>query len=66
MSLEIFILMNFGKKVDAPLCSFHLALIATSNKKKIGSSGLEIATNTVAFATKVFPFATKISGEVTN
>jgi len=28
------------------------------------AAGLEIATNTVAFATKFFPFATKISGEV--
>ena len=30
------------------------------------SQGLEIATNTVAFATKFLPFATKISGEVAN
>ena len=29
-------------------------------------SGLEIATNTVAFATDCFPFGTKISGEVAN
>ena len=29
-------------------------------------SGLEIATNTVAFATEFLPFATKISGEVVN
>ena len=29
-------------------------------------SGLEIATNTVAFATQFFPFATKIYGEVAN
>ena len=29
-------------------------------------TGLEIATNTVAFATKFLPFATKISGEVAN
>ena len=28
--------------------------------------GFEIATSTVAFATKFFPFATKISGEVPN
>ena len=27
---------------------------------------LEIATNTVAFATEFFPFVTKISGEVAN
>ena len=31
-----------------------------------GISGLEIATNTVAFATESFPFPTKISGEVAN
>ena len=29
-------------------------------------TGLEIATNTVAFATKFFALATKISGEVAN
>ena len=29
-------------------------------------SGLEIATNTVAFATEIFFFATKISGKVAN
>ena len=29
-------------------------------------TGLEIATNTVAFATQFFPLATKISGEVVN
>ena len=32
----------------------------------IYSTGLEIATNAVAFATKFVPFATKISREVTN
>ena len=31
-----------------------------------GGTGLEIATNTVAFATEFYPFATKISGEVAN
>ena len=31
-----------------------------------GVAGLEIVTNTVAFATEFFPFATKISGEVAN
>ena len=30
------------------------------------SAGLEIVTNTVAFATEFFPFSTKISGEVAN
>ena len=40
-----------------------------SNKHETSNiikAGLEIPTNTVAFATKVFPFATKISGEVAN
>ena len=32
----------------------------------VAYTGLEIATNTVAFATEIFPFATKISGEVAN
>ena len=34
--------------------------------KELIETGLDIATNTVAFATKFFPFATKISGEVAN
>ena len=45
----------------------------TSNRRSSSSlqselewTGLKIATNTVAFATKFFPFATKISGEVAN
>ena len=35
-------------------------------QKKLNCTGLEIATNTVAFVTEFFPFATKISGEVAN
>ena len=37
-----------------------------ANDDNRDTSGLEIATNTVAFATYFFPFATKISGEVAN
>ena len=33
---------------------------------KVIMTGLEIATNTVTFATKFFHFVTKISGEVAN
>ena len=43
-----------------------LAIILPGISYQVALSGVEIATNTVAFANKIFPFVTKISGELTN
>ena len=44
----------------------RIILLGRTVRSEWCQAGLEIANNTVAFATKIFPFATKISGEVAN